>query len=342
MKKGFLAFLALTLIVGNPLSVNANDQDDESHVSVSDGADQTVDLVAGGEPEADVVVNARLGRRDNTIANPDLPVGDERWINVTLPTVVIFHSNWDVDVEELTSPTYQIANHSYMGLSIFIDDFRHLTNEASASYIENLHIVVAENSVRLMDNDGISIGAENLLVTMVGNGGTQHDYEPSVVTFGFAGNLENVPEETIAQPTFNLILTFESVARSGHGVEAVAFDDDFEAFQRFYGYEQFVNRLANFNQGDEQQVDGGSSADMTVSGILDDRNNQVPQPSEPDQPQPPDSEQDDPEPQPPGAQTPPDDLLPQTGSVTIGFIPTGLGMVFFGILTAVTGKKVKN
>ena len=180
--------------------------------------EQTINLVDGGEPEAEVIVNANIGNRDNTIYNPDLPVGDERWINVTLPTIVFFQSDFDGDLEDIVSPVYYIRNNSYMGIAITVDNFVNTSNAGSMAYIAELNIFDRANgglSVQLMEDGAIDIAADNLFVRMPGNAGTEGDYEPSLMSFGFNGELTEIPVELIAQPTFLLTLTFESINRDG-------------------------------------------------------------------------------------------------------------------------------
>lgn len=212
MKKALKTLLGTALIIGAivPTLAFANEQ--------------TINVLDGDEPQAEIIVNGRIGEQDNTIDNPDLPIGDPRWINVTLPTAVFFNSDWDGDLADLISPVYEIRNNSFMGLEISVADFENLTNAASMDYIGELNIfdrATGGNSVQLMEDGAIDIAAANLLVRMPGNGGTANDYAPEVMTFGFDGELSEVPTGQVAQPTFELTLTFESINRDGTPVETV-------------------------------------------------------------------------------------------------------------------------
>jgi len=214
MKKSLKVLLAAALLVVAlvPTVALADDRFDVHE------EDQTINLVDGGEPEAEVIVNANIGNRDNTIYNPDLPVGDERWINVTLPTLVFFQSDFDGDLEDIVSPTYYIRNNSYMGIAITVDNFVNTSNAESMDYIAELNIfdrAAGGLSVQLMEDGEIDIAADNLFVRMPGNAGTAGEYAPSLMSFGFNGELAEIPVESIAQPTFLLTLTFESINRDG-------------------------------------------------------------------------------------------------------------------------------
>lgn len=313
MKKGIKMLLASVMFAMSVLPVAANEQ--------------TINVLDDDYPEADIVVNARIGERDNTIDNPDLPVGDPRWINVTLPTAVFFHSDWGGELADLISPVYRIHNNSYMGLAISVDDFYNLTNPEAMTYIEVLYLVVADNEVQLMDNDGTSVASDNLLVTMPGNGGTANDYEPSQVNFKFAGALETVPEAQISQPTFNLILTFESVGRYLPVAEELA---TFIDFQALHSEEALLSRPALWDllsQAPNQHINRERDVDIAVTGVIsgagDGGGTPPPPPGE----------------TPPG-ETPP--TLPQTSSQVINMTIAGLGMVIVGAIVAIKRETKKN
>lgn len=75
----------------------------------AEGDTQTVDG-SKGQTTADVITRGNLGEIDNTDPETPLPDGDDRWINVTLPTEVVFESK---DSTTISSPNnYKITNNS--------------------------------------------------------------------------------------------------------------------------------------------------------------------------------------------------------------------------------------
>ncbi|MCH1722123.1 hypothetical protein [Lactococcus formosensis] len=66
-------------------------------VLAAEGQNQIIDG-SKGQNSADIITRGNLGEIDNTDPDTPLPDGDDRWINVTLPTEVVFES---VDSKQL-------------------------------------------------------------------------------------------------------------------------------------------------------------------------------------------------------------------------------------------------
>ncbi len=89
-------------------------------VLAAEGQNQIIDG-SKGQNSADIITRGNLGEIDNTDPDTPLPDGDERWINVTLPTEVIFEST---DSETITSPkNYQIVNNSGRPVKVDVDKY---------------------------------------------------------------------------------------------------------------------------------------------------------------------------------------------------------------------------
>lgn len=89
-------------------------------VLAAEGQNQIIDG-SKGQNSADIITRGNLGEIDNTDPDTPLPDGDDRWINVTLPTEVIFEST---DSETITSPkNYQIVNNSGRPVKVDVDKY---------------------------------------------------------------------------------------------------------------------------------------------------------------------------------------------------------------------------
>lgn len=89
-------------------------------VLAAEGQNQIIDG-SKGQNSADIITRGNLGEIDNTDPDTPLPDGDDRWINVTLPTEVIFES---ADSKTITSPkNYQIVNNSGRPVKVDVDKY---------------------------------------------------------------------------------------------------------------------------------------------------------------------------------------------------------------------------
>ena len=80
-------------------------------MSMPVSADQTINNGATGSTTdtADMTVTGIVGAMDNTDPNENIPDGDARWINVTLPTSALFNSNPATSNATLMAPDYAIG-----------------------------------------------------------------------------------------------------------------------------------------------------------------------------------------------------------------------------------------
>lgn len=78
-----------------------------------------------GQNSAEVPVKGNLGEIDNTDPGSEHPEGDDKWINVTLPTATIFYAETTPGdaPEKLSSPNYEIQNNSGRPVKVSITDY---------------------------------------------------------------------------------------------------------------------------------------------------------------------------------------------------------------------------
>lgn len=90
-------------------------------VHADEGDNQTIDGKVTNPAAATITTRGNLGEIDNTDPNTPLPEGDNRWINVTLPTEVVFESK---DSTTITSPkNYQIVNNSGRPVKVDVNEY---------------------------------------------------------------------------------------------------------------------------------------------------------------------------------------------------------------------------
>lgn len=93
-----------------------------------------------GKTNAEVEVRGNLGDTDNE--NPDTPLPEEsdEWINVSLPTAVVFNEG---PSDSIVSPSYKIKNNSGRHVKVDVKEYnidRTKSNAAAVTALEELNI----------------------------------------------------------------------------------------------------------------------------------------------------------------------------------------------------------
>lgn len=170
-------------------------------------ANQTIDG-ANGQTEGKVKVTGNLGAMDNTDPGEVLPDGDDKWINVSLPTAVVFGSS---DKETIISPNYTITNNSGRPVKVDVQKYE-IKDGTGIEALQKLElgkvnnpeekIILAENGASLITGAGDSKELDDSIASK------------GTLTFGFSGLVDasNLPEEG-KQATINseLVFKFKSV-----------------------------------------------------------------------------------------------------------------------------------
>lgn len=155
-------------------------------------ADQIIDG-RRGETSGEVLINGIIGEFDNTKPGPN-PDDLNNWINVTLPTQVVFYTTEASNHTEITSVSKQITNNSAVGVITTVSDVKNPVNMDSVRLLQ-------VNDIDLFV-DGESSVAEEELFTLEGNQGD------NIGNFVFTGEAapNNASEEVNA--SFQLVLSF--------------------------------------------------------------------------------------------------------------------------------------
>lgn len=94
-------------------------------------ADQTINNGSGENmtDEAKITTKGVLGEADNTDPGEVIPEGSDKWINVTLPTEVVFSSDENDEHKSITSPdNYKITNNSGRPVRVSLFSFEEVAN----------------------------------------------------------------------------------------------------------------------------------------------------------------------------------------------------------------------
>lgn len=134
-----------------------------------------------GKTSHEMDVQGLLGDPTNTDPETPLPEEDDRWINVVLPTKVLFETNSSGTIETIVD--YKIQNNSGRGVNVSVDEYR-FDDKTSIDALTSLNIAVPGNAVNLV-TDGESTlpkGSNTALATIASKGNTPFEFTGNVDT----------------------------------------------------------------------------------------------------------------------------------------------------------------
>ncbi|EUJ39354.1 hypothetical protein [Brochothrix campestris] len=207
MKKGLQACAAAvlvgTMVVGAGTSVFAYEGQD-----------------VVGENAASIQTKGLLGNSDNTDPGETLPEGSDKWINVTLPTAVVFNSDETTDNKTITSPSnYQVMNNSGRGVKVSLTSFDTTSGHEA---LTKLTLAPAGNGQQIPAVDLIG-GEEPTNVTLADLAAAQGDTK-DYFNFKFTGDVDTslLPtidaEQQSQKVEYNMVLKFQSLDLNGNTV----------------------------------------------------------------------------------------------------------------------------
>lgn len=171
-------------------------------------ANQTIDGM-DGETTGEIKTLGELGREDNTDPGAEIPDGDDRWINVTLPTEVVFYSTNGSD-EIKSSSNYEILNNSGRPVKVDLTSYRVAnTDPNERQSIKELNLAnasgVSFSPVRLIENGTEKVTTSQQLVRLANNEGkigSTNDPSAKLTRFKFSGKVD--ADKLIADETTNI------------------------------------------------------------------------------------------------------------------------------------------
>lgn len=146
-------------------------------------AEQTDNEITGlsnvnGSNSGKMEVRGNLGVIDNT--DPEAPIDpeDDKWINVTFPTAVVFGTD---DAETITSSSnYQMRNNSGRGVKVDVADYV-ISGGNGVPALTELNIKNNQNEVKLAENGATAITEKQSFAVL---------NTDEAVKFGFTGLMD--------------------------------------------------------------------------------------------------------------------------------------------------------
>lgn len=210
-KKVFASLLLAGMVLGTGQTVFAVDPTGYKTYDNAEGKayDDTKGL--------DIPVNGTLGKMDNTNPDENIPEGDDRWINVTIPTIVVFNTNPDKNTE-ITAANYTIKNTSGRPIKVDLAKFSG-TEEVPA--ITKLSLKPTTGTAIDVVTNGNAMGKKDkLLVNNLAakTGNYEFTYTGTVDPTKIVGKPGKAGEVTAQKVNYTMNLKFEVLNKDGSAV----------------------------------------------------------------------------------------------------------------------------
>lgn len=221
MKKfvSMFAFLLMVTTLLVPANVFAwSDGDDDT--------DQDNKQTIVAQQDGNIAVNGQIGTFNNNEkpdpVDPLPPDGDDAWINVTIPTTMIFAST-QADNLNIIGPKYKVINNSARGVDVYAKEFQMGANNISGTTL-NLETLdpefatVETPSVNLLNGtDDSTLATETHIATLDageasgGNPGDLIDTNKGQVKIKMSGSLpDGYTYGSTVNPSYTLVLKFKA------------------------------------------------------------------------------------------------------------------------------------
>lgn len=154
---------------------------------------------------AQITVDGWIGEFDptNPGPGPNPDPGADGWVNVTLPTSVVFGAV-DVDNGKIKSPSYTITNNSTKGVKISVEDFVH---GKDADKLPELDLKLNSGGKMIQLVSPTAPASKEEITTLIGATASSSDS----VDFKFTGSVGTTHDyKTTIEPKYNLVLKFEA------------------------------------------------------------------------------------------------------------------------------------
>lgn len=190
----------------------------------AEGDTVTIDNSSGVDMKdsAEIKTNGLIGQGNNTDPEEVFPEGDNQWINVTIPTTVMFQSDAKKEHKSITAPTYKITNNSGRPVKVSLKEFT-MEKESDALKTLNLSSLLDAFSEKELIKEGEVTAVESELVKLANNEGKigLETDAAKEVSFTFTGTVEpkvtEPKEENKAEKVaYNLGLKFKALKMDGN------------------------------------------------------------------------------------------------------------------------------
>lgn len=119
---------------------------------------------------AEMEVRGTLGVMDNTNPGEDIPEGSIDWINVTIPTAVIFNAREDQTID---SPDYKIKNNSGRGVEVMVNSYEIQSVGDSLAALTELNMLSQDGKVVGLAKEGVSVATAPQELATISAGTTE-------------------------------------------------------------------------------------------------------------------------------------------------------------------------
>lgn len=214
-KKVFATLLLAGMVLGTGQAAFAEEATNYETYDNQDGS--LNEQLKDGLP---IPVQGTLGDIDNTNPDANLPEGDARWLNVTIPTVVFFNLKVG-DNKKIDSEEYTVTNNSARAINMTLANFSN-NDGKKIEAIEKLSLIPLSGSGTDIDvvTGGIAIGSTSKLLDKVAE-------KEGVYKFKYTGDV--IPEKLNDIDTkakegnskdvfYTMNLKFEVLGKDGNSV----------------------------------------------------------------------------------------------------------------------------
>lgn len=138
---------------------------------------------------ATIPVGGELGAVDYTDPVTDMPEGDSRWINVTVPTKIFFWSDEATNHKTITSGSYAIKNNSGRPVQVSINDY--LGNNMGIDTLQLNDNVGSNTTVDLFTTVGKLSNVSGYVIANLTSPNDNTMTGPSEVAINFTGTVNS-------------------------------------------------------------------------------------------------------------------------------------------------------
>ncbi len=163
-----------------------------------------------GENKGEMNVRGSLGAVDNTDPEGPIDPGDDKWINVTFPTAVVFGTN---DGKNITSSAdYAMTNNSGRHVQVNVNNYvidQEKSDDKALEALTVLQIQSSQDNIVTLAQDGASVVDSNKDFAVI-------DTKESI-KFGFLGEIsDKIKLGEKAYIESNVVFEFKALPKSGN------------------------------------------------------------------------------------------------------------------------------
>ncbi|PFN47091.1 hypothetical protein [Bacillus thuringiensis] len=190
----------------------------------AEGDYQTINNGSGIDIKTSAEIKAKgvIGEADNTDPGESLPEGDDKWINVTLPTDVVFNSDENNEHKTIVSPdNYKITNNSGRPVQVSLENFEGVKEGTALQTLNLAPKVDGDFESKELIKDKKITASPSELVKLANKDGemTGNVNAKKEVSFKFTGNVDKTAlGEKKENVEYNMTLKFKALKMDGSEV----------------------------------------------------------------------------------------------------------------------------